>query len=269
MWNDVDARTDETRDRSSDPRDGDSVDVRDVFSRDLDLPRGPQRERVAHRDREYDLRASEVRTLATIGAFRAVPVSDLQDHDGHRADLRHGDLERLRSAGLIQVAAHLDHEERTPVLTLTEQGRALLENHRSPGRGHARGARIHRVVLDSELKREYQRFLHARNEGRRDCDGHPDRTPDEVRDWAMDQHLPVNDNGVQFPDARIEYEWPDGRRDIEDIEVTTPHYRGAHAAAKARAGFTRYRAGRGRVGGRSGRGGGRSSDVRLAEEFLE
>ena len=301
MWNDVDPRTDDTRDRSSDPRDGDNVDVRDIFSRDLDLPRGAQRERVAHRDREYDLRASEVRTLATIGAFRAVPVSDLQDHDGRRADLRHGDLERLRSAGLIQVAAHLDHEERTPVLTLTEQGRALLENHRSPGRGpgqafhagiskprelrhdahvfraylrsaerlHARGARIHRVVLDSELKREYQRFLHARNEGRRDCDGRPDRTPDEVRDWALDQHLPVDDNGVQFPDARIEYEWPDGRRDIEDIEVTTPHYRGAHAAAKARAGFTRYRAGRGRVGGRSGRGGGRSSDVRLAEEFLE
>jgi hypothetical protein len=74
---------------------------------------------------------------------------------------------------------------------------------------------------------------------------------------------------VQFPDVRIEYEWPDGRRDVEDVEVTTPHYRGAHAAAKARAGFTRYRAGGGRVGGRTGRGGGRSSDVRLAEELLE
>lgn len=79
----------------------------------------------------------------------------------------------------------------------------------------------------------------------------------------------MDDDGVQFPDVRIECEWPDGRRDLEDVEVTTPHYRGAHAAAKARAGFTRYRAGGGRVGGRSGRGGGRSSDITLAEEFLE
>ena len=31
-------------------------------------------------------------------------------------------------------------------------------------------------------------------------------------------------------------------REIEDIEVMTPHYRGAHAAAKVSAGFTRYSA---------------------------
>jgi hypothetical protein len=79
----------------------------------------------------------------------------------------------------------------------------------------------------------------------------------------------MDGDSVQFPDVRIEYELPDGRRDVEDVEVTTPHYRGAHAAAKGRAGFSLYRAGGGRVGGRSGRGGGRSSDVRLAEEFLE
>jgi hypothetical protein len=74
---------------------------------------------------------------------------------------------------------------------------------------------------------------------------------------------------VQFPDVRIEYERPDGRHDVEDVEVTTPHYRGAHAASKAAAGFTRYRARGGRVGGRSGRGGGRSSDITLAEEILD
>ena len=31
---------------------------------------------------------------------------------------------------------------------------------------------------------------------------------------------------VQFPDFRIEYERPDGRRDVENVEVTTAHYRG-------------------------------------------
>ena len=49
---------------------------------------------------------------------------------------------------------------------------------------------------------------------------------------------------VQFPDFRIEYERPDGRRDVEDVEVTTLNYRGAHAAGKVQAGFTRFRGSR-------------------------
>ena len=264
------------------------MDPRDVLTRGLDLPRGLERERVHVQ-------------MATIGAFRVVPVSDLHDERGRSADLWHGDLDRLRTAGLIRVVAPLDREERTPIVTLTERGRELLESHRtrdqepaqafyagllrsrelthdahvcraylrSADRLRAEGARIHRVVLDYELKRDYQRFLQERNRDRSDSDGRPDRTREEIQDWAHEHDLPVDEDGVQFPDVRIEYEWPDGRRDMEDVEVTTPHYRGAHASAKARAGFTRYRAGGGRVGGRTGRGGGRSSDVRLAEEFLE
>jgi hypothetical protein len=74
---------------------------------------------------------------------------------------------------------------------------------------------------------------------------------------------------VHFPDVRIEFEWPDGRRDVENVEVTTLHYRGAHAAAKARAGFTRYRGTSGRVGARTGRKGGRPFDPDVAGELLE
>ena len=76
---------------------------------------------------------------------------------------------------------------------------------------------------------------------------------------------------MQFPDVRIEYDERDGRRAIEDLEVTTPHYRGAHAAAKGRAGFTCYRAIGARLGGGSGssRSGGRGFDPRVAEELLE
>jgi DNA-binding MarR family transcriptional regulator len=301
MWDELDPRSFDSRERDADPREAEAVDPRDVFAQGLDLPRGLERERVHVHDHDYELRGSEVRTLATIGAFRVVPLSDLHDHDGRAADLWHGDLDRLRSAGLIRVAAHLDHEERTPLLTLTDRGRDLLESHRthdyergqafyagvvrsrelrhdahvfraysrSAERLRAQGARIHRIVLDHELKRDYQRFLQERNRDRPDSDGRPDRTREEIQDWAHEHDLPMDEDGVQFPDVRIEYEWPDGRRDVEDVEVTTPHYRGAHAAAKARAGFSRYRAGGGRVGGRSGRGGGRSSDVRLAEEFLE
>jgi hypothetical protein len=47
-----------------------------------------------------------------------------------------------------------------------------------------RGADIERVVLDYELKREYQEWLHARDRDRDDYNGHPDRTDQEIRDWA-------------------------------------------------------------------------------------
>ena len=47
-------------------------DPRDVFSKDLDLPRGPDRELVRERDRIYEIDGAESRTLATVGAFRVV-----------------------------------------------------------------------------------------------------------------------------------------------------------------------------------------------------
>jgi hypothetical protein len=72
-----------------------------------------------------------------------------------------------------------------------------------------------------------------------------------------------------LPDARLEYEDRDGRRAVEDIEVVTPHYRGAHAAAKVRAGFSRYRAVGARLGGlRTTGSSGRGVNPRLAEELL-
>ncbi len=305
MWDALDPRSDDARDRdSSDPRHPGPVDPREALTHDLDLPKGPERERVHGRERDYDLRGSEVRTLATVGAFRVVPIDDLGDDRGP-ADLWHGDLERLRSAGLIHVVAPLDRDKGTTALvTLTERGRDLLEHHQSRDRGttqtfyagiarsrelshdaqlaraylrsaerlhglHAKGARVDRIVLDAELKREYQRFLQDRNRDRSDSDGRPTRSREEIDDWAREHRLPVLDGHVQFPDVRIEYEWSDGRRDLEDVEVTTRHYRGAHASGKARAGFSRFRAGGGRVGGRSGRSGSKTSDVHLAEEFLE
>ena len=78
--------------------------------------------------------------------------------------------------------------------------------------------------------------------------------------------LPVVDGHVHFPDVRIEYERPDGDRKVEDIEVVTPHYRGAYAAAKGRTGFSSYRISTG-LGGRGGRSG-RSPNPRIFEEFL-
>jgi DNA-binding MarR family transcriptional regulator len=300
MWDLLDPRDADSRDRAVEHRQGEPIDPRNVFTQGMNLPRGAERERVPTRDRDVNLRGSEVRTLSAIGAFRVVPLSDLHDAEGKAPDLWRGDLDHLRQAGLIRVVAPQGDESRTPILTLTERGCELLERHRTVNRESSqtfyagivkprelthdarlyraylrsadrlvqRGARIHRVVLEEELKREYQRFLQARNRDRSDGDGRPDRTREEVAAWAAEHQLPLDHGRVQLPDVRIEYESPDGRREIDDIEVTTPHYRGAHAAAKARAGFTRYRARGGRIGGQSRRGGGRSSEVRLAEEFL-
>jgi len=51
----------------SDPLERESRDPRDVVTRDLDLPRGPNRERVWIREQSVILRGTEVRTLATVG----------------------------------------------------------------------------------------------------------------------------------------------------------------------------------------------------------
>ena len=88
-----------SRGGSSDSRERAVIDPRDVFTKDLDLPRGPDRQRVRARDHEVRLRGSESRTLATVGAFRVVPAGDLRDADGKALDPGRGDLRHLRSEG--------------------------------------------------------------------------------------------------------------------------------------------------------------------------
>jgi DNA-binding MarR family transcriptional regulator len=284
----------------SDPRGTLPRHPRDVFTRGLALPRGSRRQRVTVRERTYELSGSDVRLVATVGAFRAVPHRDLAPtHAWTRGD-RDRQIDHLRSSGLIETRPFGAGRTRTTLVTLTERGRDLLDAaqdrslddrqrfyaglarrpeithdahfHRAYERAaekiRERGGHVRRVVLDYELKREYQRFLQERNRQKRDSDGRPDRTADEVREWALAHRLPYEDEHVQFPDVRIEYEDRDGRREIEDLEIVTPHYRGAHAAAKGRSGFQQYRSGGARIGGRSGRGRGRPFDPRVAEDIL-
>jgi len=67
------ARTYDERDRDDDPREG--------LMRDLDLPRGEERELVVCRDRVYELDGDDRRTLAAVSAFRVVPERELDiDH---------------------------------------------------------------------------------------------------------------------------------------------------------------------------------------------
>src|SRR3954462_8141474 len=142
MWKDSDPRDVGTREESvweprervEEPRERASLDPRDVFREGLDLPRGRERERVFLDGDTFELRGSEVRTLATVGSFRVVPADELLDDRGRSGDLWHGDLDRLRSADLIRAVAPFDRDEhrRTMLVTLTDRGRGVLESHRMP-----------------------------------------------------------------------------------------------------------------------------------------
>jgi len=272
-------------------------DPRDAFTKDLELPRGEARRLVRERTRVYEIDGLESRWLGTIGAFRVVSESNLLSaRPGDSRDARRS-IQRLEAEGLISTSP-LSSNDRA--VALTERGRALLEAHRverderhreppqvyyagfrkprerthdaaiyraytrAEERLRDRGGRVRRVVLDYELKRDYQRFLHERNRGRKDCDGRPDREPEEIARWAREHELPCDDGHVRFPDARIEYEDRDRWLRHEDIEVVTAHYRGAHAAGVNASRSTCYLVLGGSVGGR----GGRSAHPRIIEELL-
>ena len=286
-----DARWDDPRDRDDgrarvyDERDRADHDPRDGLMHDLDLPRGDERELVIDRDRVYELNGEDSRTLAAVGSFRIVPEQDL--------DIDHDTLSHLRDEGLVD-SVDLGDDERG--LVLTKEGRDLLDSHtlarddEAPQAFHAGVSRhreidhdsnlyatyrqeesrlrdehgdleIARVILEQDLKREYQEFLQEHNRNRCDSDGRPDRDDSEIRDWAREHDLPYFDGQVHFPDYRIEYE-VDGRERHEDVELFTPHYRGAHAASRAKTGFRIY------VVGSRGGGGRSAPHPRIVEEFL-
>jgi hypothetical protein len=271
----------DSRERGDDPR--------DALLNDLDLPRGLERELVLDREHVYELNGEDSRTLAAVGAFRVIQERDLDSRDDG-LDPRNDSLAHLVDEALVRTIS-LDGHDRG--LVLTDRGRDLLEANRRD-RGDERqqefyaginrprelnhdahlyrayleaekrlrdeGAEIQRVVLEHELKREYQSFLQEHNRDRADSDGRPDRDPREISQWAQEHQLPYFDERMHFPDVRIEYEL-DGREEHQDIEVLTPHYRGAHAAGRARSGFRCVRV---HTSGRSGR----TFDPRLAEELL-
>src|SRR5512138_2286865 len=53
-------------------------DPRDIAIRHVGLPRGPRREPVRVRDRDYEINGNQSRLLATVGAFRVVSSRDLE-----------------------------------------------------------------------------------------------------------------------------------------------------------------------------------------------
>lgn len=282
----ADART-ESPSRTPEPRTGRDAGARAprVPMDGLSLPRTDTRERVTVHDRVYHLRDSEARTLATVGAFRVVPAEQL---DEHRGEYWSGDLRRLDAQGLIERKTITVNHQPMRLVVLTREGQALLaaKQDRDAGRPRqqyhaglvkprelahdaqlhrlfqaegarieAGGGRIERVVLDYELKRDYQTFLNRRD---RPAEA---TTETDMRAFAAAHGLSVVDGHLELPDLRIEYETRDGRHESRDVELVTEHYSRAQLAGKAQAGFSRYRAaGAGRLGSGGARRGGTPID---------
>ena len=251
------------RDRD-DSRGRDPVDPRDVFLNHVDLPRTSERQLVPDRDREYALRDSESRTLSTVGAFRVVSSRDLTDQDGRQADPHAGDLRHLRDQGLIRTIPMAGSKD--VAVVLTDRGRHLLEarrHDRDPGdrqefyadlkkpremehdaqiygaylreaeRLQKRGARIERVVLDYELKREYQQWLHERDRGHADADGRP-RSQMRTRFGTGPSitTCPTSTGTCTSLISASNTRTSTAATTIEDLEILTVHYRGARGVRR-------------------------------------
>jgi hypothetical protein len=122
------------------------------------------------------------------------------------------------------------------------------------------GGRIERVLLDYELKRDYQSFLN-----RSDRPEDADRDADMAA-FAAAHGLPIIDDHLELPDLRIEYLTPDGQLECRDLELVTEHYSRGQMSGKARAGFGLYRAaGAGRLRGGATRTGGTPFDPHVLE----
>ena len=258
----------------------------------LSLPRGPERQPLRVRDRVYAIRESEARILATVGAFRVVRADDLQVVHSSR-DAWSGDLRSLAEQGLVQLRTVEINREPIAVAVLTRSGKDLLESHRPAGarpqefhaglvkpreiahdsqlyrlyqaeaaRIEAEGGRVERVVLDYELKREYQTFLNR-----------PDRSADDdngadLEQFAAAHGLPIVDGHLELPDIRIEFTGQDGQLEYRDVELVTEHYSRGQLAGKSAAGFALYRAaGAGRLRGTGGRRGGTPFDPHHLERL--
>jgi DNA-binding MarR family transcriptional regulator len=229
--------------------------------RAIELPRGAERELVVTRDRTYWLRGTEVQTLAAAGTFRAVAAYDLAEfvYCGNRAQANR-DLAHLRAQQLVTTRTNLYDRlrGRTTYVALTDAGRRLLEQSHlglplADRRGGQRfyhgwvkpaelrhdaalyrmvemerralereGARIVRVTIDADLKRDVAKALAGQRRP----------TLAQKQEVAEKLGLRVVDRKIQIPDVRLEVEHADGRHEVRDLELVTEHYRRGHLAAK-------------------------------------
>ena len=245
-------------------------------------PRRIERNRIPPQTIGVQLRSEEKKLLLEAGRFRVVRFEDLnRTIYGGKSRLLENDLKYLREKGLVQtrhVNLRRDQKRRTiervEVVTLTRPGRDLLLRQ---GELHAdqkvyaelvkprevehdsqiyraflkeaqsvekNGGSNLRVYLDFELKSQVQKAIYAARKAA------PERDLLEVkRQVAQQFQLPLVNDIIQIPDARIQYDLDrkgdqdpaqGSRSGHADIEVLTAAYHPGHLRNKAQAGFRNY-----------------------------
>lgn len=246
------------------------------------VERRPRRNDLPHQMIGVSLREEERKVLAEVGRFRVISTHDLAEtvYGNNHSQMKR-DLSFLREKGLVQVDAVNARRdgrggkvERIEVVTLTKAGRdaarqtsGLPQNQqlyaglvkprevehdtqiyrayrKEAEQIERKGGSNLRVKLDFELKSDVQKAIHANRKAA------PERDMGEIKQQVAQQFdLPYVNDGIQIPDARIEYDLDrKGDQDIdqgsssshEDIEVLTAAYRPGHLRAKAQAGFHVY-----------------------------
>jgi hypothetical protein len=252
---------------------------------DRPLDRRPRRQSLPLEAIDLALRDEEKKVLAEVGRFRVIATRDLAETVyQNRSSRMDRDLAFLRQRGLIQtdaVNARRDGRggrvERLEVVTLTKAGRNLVceraglpqdqklysglvkprevEHDTQIYRAYRKEAQCIeesggsnlRVRLDFELKAQIQKAIYAARKA------DPQRAMNEIkRQVAQQFDLPFVNNGIQIPDARIDYDLArKGDQDMgqgsrsghADIEVLTAAYHPGHLRGKAQAGFRLYASG--------------------------
>lgn len=247
------------------------------------LERRPKRDLLPKLSIDISVRPEEQAMLREIARFRVLATRDIAEtiYGKGQSSQMHSDLRFLEQRGLLSVNsvnARRDGRggrvECIEVVTLTNAGRDfvrqgsglphdqkiyagmvkprevehdaqiyrayLKEGERIEKKG---GANL-RVRLDFELKAKIQKAIHAERKA------NPKRELNDIKQQvAREMDLPFVNNGIQIPDARIEYdltrkndqEMDQGSRTgHEDIEVLTAAYRPGHLRNKAQAGFHVY-----------------------------
>ena len=224
------------------------------------------RELAPARERQYDLRDSEVQILADIGAFRAIKTEDLVQYrySGDASQAR-GDLKHLLEEGLVQ--RRTTYPARNMYVALTRNGQRYIERNRPANaasrqtfyygfvkRREARhdaaiyqlyqreseritraGGKVNRVILDFELKASVNREL---------AKVHSLPAEEQLarkQEIAQAHGLTVVNGKIPLPDLRLEYETqsqaPAIDQDLQQTKVDLELVRGDGRAIIARDNF--------------------------------
>lgn len=213
-------------------------------------------------ERAYQVRGSEIQTLAEIGTFRTLTVEDLTRYRySGNGDQSQNEVRNLTRQGLIRVRT--PHPKRAVYLALTREGQKFLRRHRPEGvdprqvfyarfvkprelkhdaalyrlyreaahRIKSAGGKTNRVVLDFELKKSINAKLAK-------LSALPEAEQERRRQEIAEEHgLKVVSVKIPLPDLRIEYETAEREQTKVDLELATSDYHRESLASKIRAGF--------------------------------